>query len=90
MRTLTHLLPSGDPDFLVDFDKLRKGEVHPDNFLRGMSMAGVDKFLSPVELKVRSAGRRASLTTRCMLASWAAARAHIQGAVRTNYKQQGA
>ncbi|KAI8475036.1 MAG: flagellar associated protein [Monoraphidium minutum] len=39
-------------DFLVDFDKLRKGEAHPDNFLRGMSMAGVDKFLSAAELRL--------------------------------------
>jgi hypothetical protein len=40
-------------DFLVDFDKLRKGEVYPANFLRGMSMAGVDKFLTAAELQVR-------------------------------------
>ncbi|GBF96228.1 hypothetical protein Rsub_08773 [Raphidocelis subcapitata] len=39
-------------DFLIDFDRLRKGEVHPDNFLRGMSMAGVGKFLTPTELQV--------------------------------------
>ena len=28
-------------------------QVHPDNFLRAMSMAGIDKFLNAAELKVR-------------------------------------
>uniref|UniRef100_A0A383W0A7 Uncharacterized protein n=2 Tax=Tetradesmus obliquus TaxID=3088 RepID=A0A383W0A7_TETOB len=37
-------------EFLCDFDKLRKGEILPSHFTRGMAMAGVDKFLSPAEL----------------------------------------
>lgn len=39
-------------DFFVDFDKLRKGEIHPTHFTRGLAMAGVDKFLSPKEIQV--------------------------------------
>ena len=37
-------------DFLVDFDRLRKGCVHPDNFLRAMAVAGVDRHLTAGEL----------------------------------------
>jgi hypothetical protein len=39
-------------DWLVDFDPLRKGEIHPNQFTRGMAMAGVDKYLSAKELQV--------------------------------------
>lgn len=64
-HALRPLAATPPPDFLSDFDKLRKGEVHPDNFMRGMSMAGVDKFLNSMELKVglnvatKSWGRKA-------------------------------
>eukprot|EP00775_Hariotina_reticulata_P008738 gene8738-8918_t len=37
-------------EFLVDFDRLRKGEILPSHFLRGMAMAGIDKYLNPAEL----------------------------------------
>eukprot|EP00879_Flechtneria_rotunda_P009058 GHRR01009483.1.p1 GENE.GHRR01009483.1~~GHRR01009483.1.p1 ORF type:complete len:230 (+),score=78.34 GHRR01009483.1:148-837(+) len=39
-------------EFLADFDKLRKGEILPSHFTRGMAMAGVDKFLTPAEIEV--------------------------------------
>jgi hypothetical protein len=39
-------------DWLIDFDPLRKGEIHPNQFTRGMAMAGVDKYLSAKELQV--------------------------------------
>jgi hypothetical protein len=38
-------------EFLTDFDKLRKGEIHPSHFTRGMAMAGVDKFLTAKEIQ---------------------------------------
>lgn len=37
-------------DFLVDFDKLRTGFVHPNHFQTALSMAGVDKVLTAVEI----------------------------------------
>lgn len=39
-------------DFIVDFDKLRSGFVHPNHFLTALSMAKMDKDLSPAELQV--------------------------------------
>eukprot|EP00955_Chlamydomonas_euryale_P060161 357633-Chlamydomonas_euryale.AAC.7 len=38
-------------DFIVDFDKLRSGYVHENHFLSALSMAKLDKDLSPAELK---------------------------------------
>lgn len=37
-------------EFIRDFDKLNKGEVHPSHFTRAMAMAGVDKHLSAAEI----------------------------------------
>ncbi len=34
-------------EFLVDFDKLRGGFVYPNHFCTALSMAGLDKVLSP-------------------------------------------
>lgn len=34
----------------MDFDRLRKGVIHPSVFVRGMSLAGLDKVLSTAEL----------------------------------------
>ncbi|KXZ44132.1 hypothetical protein GPECTOR_73g653 [Gonium pectorale] len=39
-------------DFLVDFDKLNSGYVHPNHFLSALSMAGIDRYLSPKEIEV--------------------------------------
>mmetsp|Transcript_9410 Transcript_9410/g.20056 ORF Transcript_9410/g.20056 Transcript_9410/m.20056 type:complete len:228 (-) Transcript_9410:593-1276(-) len=39
-------------EFIVDFDKLRSGFVHPNHFLTALSMAGVDKALTPAEMQV--------------------------------------
>eukprot|EP00798_Chlamydomonas_sp_ICE-L_P014568 gene14568-20611_t len=39
-------------DFLADFDKLRSGFVFPNHFLSALSMAGLDKVLTPAELQV--------------------------------------
>ncbi len=39
-------------EFLIDFDRLRKGEILPSHFTRGLMMAGVDKFLTPTELTI--------------------------------------
>lgn len=39
-------------DFVVDFDKLRSGFVHPNHFLSALSMAKLDKELSPAELQI--------------------------------------
>ena len=39
-------------EFLTDFDKLRKGEIHPSHFTRAMAMAGVDKFLTAKEIQI--------------------------------------
>ena len=38
-------------DFIMDFDKLRTGFVHPNHFLSALSMAKIDKELSPAELQ---------------------------------------
>jgi len=38
-------------DFIVDFDKLRSGYVHSNHFLTALSMAKLDKELSPAELQ---------------------------------------
>ena len=38
-------------EFLIDFDKLRSGFVYPNHFLTAMSMAGLDKVLTPTELQ---------------------------------------
>lgn len=37
---------------MIDFDKLRKGEILPSHFTRGLMMAGVDKFLNPIEISI--------------------------------------
>lgn len=37
---------------MIDFDRLRKGEVLPSHFTRGLAMAGVDKFLTPAEIEI--------------------------------------
>ncbi len=39
-------------EFLVDFDKLRSGFVHPNNFLSALSMAKLDAELSAKELQI--------------------------------------
>ncbi|PNH04231.1 hypothetical protein TSOC_009608 [Tetrabaena socialis] len=39
-------------DFLTDFDKLNSGYVFPNHFLSALSMAGIDRFLTPKELEV--------------------------------------
>ncbi|PNW87645.1 hypothetical protein CHLRE_02g142126v5 [Chlamydomonas reinhardtii] len=39
-------------DFIMDFDKLNSGYVFPNHFLSALSMAGIDKYLSPKELEV--------------------------------------
>ena len=39
-------------DFIADFDKLRSGFVHPNHFLTALSMAGLDKELTPEELQL--------------------------------------
>lgn len=39
-------------DFVVDFDKLSSGYVHPNHFLTALNMAGVHKHLYPAELEV--------------------------------------
>ena len=39
-------------EFLVDFDKLRSGFVHPNSFLSALSMAKIDAELTPEELQV--------------------------------------
>lgn len=36
----------------MDFDRLRKGVIHPTAFTRGMALAGVDKFLSSREIEL--------------------------------------
>jgi hypothetical protein len=38
-------------EFFRDFDKLRTGFIAPNHFLSGVSMAGIDKFLTPHELQ---------------------------------------
>jgi hypothetical protein len=37
-------------DFFKDFDRLNKGDVNPANFLRALSLAGVDRALAAAEL----------------------------------------
>jgi len=39
-------------EFLVDFDKLRSGFIHPNNFLSALSMAKIDAELTAQELQV--------------------------------------
>ncbi len=39
-------------EFLTDFDKLRSGFVYPNHFLTALSMAGLDKVLTPQELQI--------------------------------------
>lgn len=39
-------------EFLIDFDKLRSGFVHPNHFMTALSMSGLDKLLSPAELQL--------------------------------------
>lgn len=39
-------------EFIVDFDRLKSGYVHTNHFMSALSMAGIDKFLSPAEIKV--------------------------------------
>mmetsp|Transcript_34539 Transcript_34539/g.87319 ORF Transcript_34539/g.87319 Transcript_34539/m.87319 type:complete len:240 (-) Transcript_34539:392-1111(-) len=39
-------------EFLIDFDKLRSGFVYPNHFLTALSMAGLDKALTPTELQI--------------------------------------
>jgi hypothetical protein len=38
-------------DFVADFDKLRSGFIYPNHFLTALSMAGLDKVLTPAELQ---------------------------------------
>ncbi|KAG2483950.1 hypothetical protein HYH03_017196 [Edaphochlamys debaryana] len=39
-------------DFIMDFDKLNSGYVHPNHFRTALSMAGIDRFLTPKELEI--------------------------------------
>lgn len=39
-------------EFLQDFDGLRTGYMHANHFLSGLSMAGMDRELSPKELQL--------------------------------------
>jgi hypothetical protein len=39
-------------DFIMDFDKLRSGFVHDNHFLTALSMAKLDKELSPAESRL--------------------------------------
>lgn len=39
-------------DFIIDFDKLNSGFVHPNHFLTALNMAGVHKHLEPAELEL--------------------------------------
>jgi hypothetical protein len=46
-------------DFIMDFDKLRSGFVHDNHFLTALSMAKLDKELSPAERDCRALPGRA-------------------------------
>jgi hypothetical protein len=37
-------------DFLCDFDRLRAGTMHENHFISGLSIAGLDKYLSPQQI----------------------------------------
>ncbi|GFR51960.1 hypothetical protein Agub_g14483 [Astrephomene gubernaculifera] len=39
-------------DFLMDFDKLNSGYVFPNHFLSALSMAGIDRYLTPKEIEI--------------------------------------
>lgn len=39
-------------EFFVDFDKLNSGYVYPNHFMSALSMASVDKHLTPAEMEV--------------------------------------
>ncbi|CAD7698240.1 unnamed protein product [Ostreobium quekettii] len=43
-------------EFFVDFDKLRCGQVRSNHFVTAMSIAGLDRYMSPEEILVLSEG----------------------------------
>jgi hypothetical protein len=57
-------------DFLCDFDRLRSGVVHENNFITGLSIAGIDKKLSPQQISTIVDAYRVKVTPSLSMIDW--------------------
>lgn len=57
-------------DFLCDFDRLRTGVVHENHFISGLSIAGLDKTLSPQHIGTILDAYRVQTTPSLSMIDW--------------------
>ena len=57
-------------DFLSDFDRLRTGSMHENYFITGLSIAGLDKSLSPQQIGTIVDAYRVQVTPSLSMIDW--------------------
>lgn len=57
-------------DFLCDFDRLRSGVIHENHFISGLSIAGLDKTLSPQHIGTIVDAYRVQVTASLSMIDW--------------------
>jgi hypothetical protein len=57
-------------EFLSDFDRLRSGVLHENHFISGLSIAGLDKQLSPQQIGTIVDAYRVQVTPSMSMIDW--------------------
>lgn len=57
-------------DFLCDFDRLRTGSMYENHFISGLSIAGLDKSLSPQQIGTIVDAYRVQVTPSLSMIDW--------------------
>jgi hypothetical protein len=57
-------------DFLIDFDRLRTGAMHANNFITALSIAGIDRSLSPQQIGTIVDAYRVQVTPSLSMIDW--------------------
>lgn len=57
-------------EFLADFDRLRSGTMYENFFITGLSIAGLDKKLSPQQIETIVDAYRVQVTPSLSMIDW--------------------